>query len=243
MRDDPTVAGDGGWADSAAAYMAFQDAGDRNRTQLLDPVMLRLCGEVAGARVLDFGCGEGRFSRMLAERGARCAGIDPTLPMLRAAHERGSIDAVRAIGERTPFRDATFDLVVSYVTLVDIRGYREAIAEMARVLRPGGAIVVANLGFPTASYGWKRDEQGNRLYQMIDRYADEFAQVFEWSGIKIRNYHRPLSSYMEAYLGAGLRLTHFEEPLPDDESPRDDPYAEDWFRVPIFTVMRWVREK
>lgn len=241
MQDDPTVGADGGWADSAAAYTAFQDAGDRNRTQLLDPVMLRLCGDVAGARVLDFGCGEGRFSRMLAERRARCTGIDPTLPLLRTARDRGSIDAVRAIGERTPFADATFDLVVSYVTLVDIPGYREAIAEMARVLRPGGAIVAANLNFATASYGWKRDEQGRRLYHMVDRYADEFAQVFEWAGIKIRNYHRPLSAYMGAFLAAGLRLTNFETPVPQDESLRDDPYAEDWFRVPIFNVMRWTR--
>jgi 2-polyprenyl-3-methyl-5-hydroxy-6-metoxy-1,4-benzoquinol methylase len=45
---------------------------------MLDPLMLRLCGDVAGKRVIDVGCGEGRFSRMLAERGAASVGIDPT---------------------------------------------------------------------------------------------------------------------------------------------------------------------
>ncbi len=240
MNDDTTVGADGGWNDSAAAYMAYQDAGDVARTLLLDPVMLRLCGDVAGRRVLDLGCGEGRFSRMLAERGARCAGVDPTASLLRTANERGSIDAVRAVAEHVPFAGAAFDLVVSYITLVDIPGYREAIGEMARVLRPGGAIVVANLGFATASYGWQRDEQGRRLFMKVDRYAEEFPQVFEWADIKIRNYHRPLSAYMDAYLDAGLRLAAFEEPLPADTSLRDQEAFENWFRVPIFNVMRWV---
>ena len=65
------------WVDSSDAYIAFQDAGDRSRTMLLDPIMLRLAGEVRGQRALDLGCGEGRFCRMLGERGADTTGIDP----------------------------------------------------------------------------------------------------------------------------------------------------------------------
>ena len=69
---------DSGWNESAQAYIAFQDAGDRNRTLLLDPVMLDLCGDVHGRSAVDIGCGEGRFSRMLSERGASVVGIDVT---------------------------------------------------------------------------------------------------------------------------------------------------------------------
>jgi SAM-dependent methyltransferase len=232
----------GGWIDSAEAYIAFQDRGDANRTLLLDPVMLRLCGDVAGKRVLDAGCGEGRFARMLAERGAVVCGIDPIPRMLTAARERGPRRFLRAIAEHVPFADAAFDLVVSYVTLVDICGYREAIAEMTRVPRPGGALVVANLGFVTAGYGWERAEDGARLHQKIDRYAEEWSQVYEWAGIRIENFHRPLARYMEAYLGAGLTLRAFEEPVPADESLREFHVFEDWFRVPFFTVMRWEKE-
>jgi ubiquinone/menaquinone biosynthesis C-methylase UbiE len=248
----------GGWTDSAPAYIGFQDAGDLNRTMLLDPVMLRLCGAVRGLRALDVGCAEGRFMRMLAERGADPAGIDPIAAMVGAAHERGSGDAARAMAERLPFADGSFDLCISYITLVDIEGYREAIAEMARVLRPGGAIVVANLGFVTAGYGWEKAKDGTRLYQKIDRYAEEWSQVYDWialgalpenarqhverSGggrIRIENHHRPLANYMQAYLSAGLVLRAFEEPVPEDRSLREQYYFEDWFRVPLFNVMRW----
>ena len=103
-------------------------------------------------------------------------------------------------------------------------------------------MIVANLGFATASpagMGWERDAAGKRLYYRIDRYADEFSQVYEWANMRIVNWHRPLSHYMQAYLGSGLELRSFLEPLPQDESLRDDPHTEDWFRVPLFNVLKW----
>ena len=232
---------DGGWTASARAYIQLQDKGDPNRTMLLDPVMLHLCADVRGLRVLDLGCGEGRFCRMLAERGASTVGVDLVREMVAIGRKRSSGDQayVQASAEALPLRDGAFDLVVSYVTLVDIPDFRAAIAQSARVLKPGGAFVVANLGFVTASEGWLRDEAGNRLYHQVDRYAEERAQVYEWSGIKIRNWHRPLSSYMQSYLDAGLTLREFLEPVPPDDSLKSDPYFEDWYRVPLFTVMKW----
>jgi SAM-dependent methyltransferase len=239
--DEASVSEFGGWTDSATAYIGFQDAQDPNRTMLLDPVMLRLCGDVRGKLTLDVGCGEGRFMRMLGECGADAVGIDPIATMVRTSLERGSGALVRSMAEALPFAAASFDVVVSYITLVDIVGYREAIAEMARVLRPGGALIVANLGFITAGYGWEKAADGTRLHQKIDRYADEWSQVYEWRGIKIRNHHRPLANYMAAYLSSGLTLRAFEEPVPDDESLRGVYSFEDWFRVPLFNVMRWER--
>ena len=243
-HDMPATASDG-WDLSARAWIDLIDD-DPNRKILLDPVMLDLCGDVRGKRTLDVGCGEGRFCRMLAERGASAVGLDPTSGLITEAQARGPRGAyVRAMAEQQPFADASFDLVISYITLVDIVGYREAIAEMARVLRPGASIVAANLGFVTATPAiggespWVRDDAGNRLYRKLDRYAEEFSARMAWAGIDIVNWHRPQSAYMQAYLAAGLILRDFLEPVPTDQSLRADPYFEDWFRVPLFNVMRW----
>ena len=243
MRDTPAQdvrAADVGWDYSAAAYIALQDRGDPNRTILLDPVMLDLCGDVTGLAVADIGCGEGRFSRMLAERGAHVFGIDVTTEMARVAAGRATPNVKHAVAsaERLPFRAGALDLCISYVTLVDIVGFREAIAEMARVLRPGGQVVAANLGFVTAG-GWLRDDANNRVHYQLDRYANEWARTFDWVGVRIVNWHRPLSAYMGAYLRSGLILREFLEPIPSDDSLSDHPDFEDWFRVPFFTVMKW----
>lgn len=237
---DDGLARDGGWHASAPAWI---DGVERDMTRkMLDPLVLHLCGDVSGRRALDVGSGEGRFSRMLAERGAQSVGIDPTPALVAAARDRGGMSPVRAIAEAIPLRDAAFDLAVSYITLVDIEGYAEAIAEMTRVLRPGGRVVAVNVGFVSASVGpgggWQRDEDGNELFVPIDNYGSEWSTVLEWNGLRIRNWHRPLGAYMSAYLNAGLNLRSFIEPTPP-EALRSRPEFARAFRVPWFTVMVW----
>ncbi|MGE5596347.1 MAG: SAM-dependent methyltransferase, partial [Hyphomicrobiales bacterium] len=102
-----------------------------------------------------------------------------------------------------------------------------------------GRLLVANVSFMSAATGWIRDAQGNRLHYPIDDYFTEREQQLSWAGIEIVNWHRPLGAYMEAYLRAGLILREFIEPYPPDDSLRDNPRFEDWYRVPNFTVMLW----
>jgi hypothetical protein len=81
--------------------------------------------------------------------------------------------------------------VDSYLTLVDIPDFWMAIREMARVLKPGGALLIANLTSFTsacADRGWMRDEEGRRLHFPVDRYLDEFPFQLEWADISIENW-------------------------------------------------------
>jgi ubiquinone/menaquinone biosynthesis C-methylase UbiE len=78
--------------------------------------------------VLDVGCGEGRFCRMLKPYGLNITGVDPTPKLIAAARARdvdGKYPEARA--EELPFHDETFDLVVSYLTLIDIPDVQAAI--------------------------------------------------------------------------------------------------------------------
>lgn len=233
---------DNGWSKSAGTWLRLMAEGDPNRVLLLDEVMLGLCGDVAGREVLDVGCGEGRFCRMLAARGARMTGIDPTKELIAEARRMQPGAVFHEAGaEALPLPDASTDLVVCYVALVDIPDYRAAIREMARVLRPGGRCVVANLnGFNTATTKfWARDEDGNKLHWTMDNYMVERAGRADWAGMSIVNWHRPLSAYMQAFLGTGMGLEYFDEPTPKRDVLAKHPRMQEFHRVPHFCTMVW----
>ena len=236
--------GDNGWAGSAGAWVEFVDGADPNRTYVLDPVMNAKTADVAGLRVLDVGCGEGRFCRALSERGAAPVGIDPTpalLDVARTRHPEG--EYVECGAEAMPFEDGAFEVVVSYVSLCDIPDYRAAIAEQARVLKPGGRMVVAlhNAFVTTSPTGWLKDEGGRKTVFPVDNYTFESGSKVAWRGIEVVNYHRPMAAYMSAFLKEGLRLVSYEEPLPSPQDVTDHPYVADFLRVPVFTVLEWAK--
>ena len=230
-----------GWNESAQAWLAeMGERGDFSRAFILDAPMLARVDAGRFARALDVGCGEGRFSRMLAARGISTVGIDPTDALLAEARRRDPAGDYRpGRAGALDFPDASFDLVVSYLTLIDIPDINSAIPEMARVLRPGGALLIANLtSFFTAApvYGWERDGAGNTLRFCIDNYLEERAEWVSWREMRILNWHRPLAAYMTLLLNQGLVLRHFDEPSPNGGDP--DIVAR-YRRVPYFMLMEW----
>jgi SAM-dependent methyltransferase len=231
-----------GWDESAASWIAeMGERGDFGREFVLDPVMLARIEGRGFKSALDVGCGEGRFCRMLQARGVHTIGIDPTEALLARARQldpQGDYRAGRAESLEMP--DESFDLVISYLSLIDIADPAAAIAEMARVLAPGGTLLIANLtSFITASVdaGWQRDGAGEPVAFRIDHYLEERADWACWRNIRVRNRHRPLSRYMSLLLQAGLILRYFDEPAPRGGCDADK--ADRYRRVPWFLVMEW----
>jgi len=149
----------------------------------IDEPMLERVRLRGHATALDVGCGEGRFCRMLQPLGICTVGIDPTEAFLARATALDPGGDYRAgSAERLDFEDASFDLVVSYLALIDIAELGRALSEMARVLRPGGSLLIANLtGFTTAGMVF-----GGRRPRGADRHAgylDEHASQVSWRAI------------------------------------------------------------
>ena len=237
---------DDGWQASAEAWIAhIGEAGDRGRVDVLDKPMMEVVAASGANSALDVGCGEGRFCRMMAASGIQPIGIDPTPHLIATAKARDPRGHyVEACAEDLPFETGQFDLVVSYVSLIDIPDYRTAIAEMARVVAPGGMVLVANLNsfvtalpkeWPEDKSGWVRDAKPTPYYA-LSGYMEERAAWTAWSGIRIINHHRPLSSYMAAFLGAGLTLVRYDEP---PYLGKDPAAAAKFASVPWFNLMIW----
>jgi len=226
-----------GWNESAAAWIAEQgDEGDFGRRFVLDEPMLARVRLHPHASALDVGCGEGRFCRLLQPLGIRTVGIDPTEALLVRARTLDPAGDYRVgVAERLDFEDRSFDLVVSYLSLIDIAELGTALTEMARVLRPGGSLLIANLtGFTTAGmvFGGRRPRGADKHAS----YLDEHASQVSWRDVSVRNWHRPLETYMQGLLAAGLHLTHFSEPRPHGGPPEK---VRRYLKAPYFLIMEW----
>ena len=106
---------------------------------------LDVCGFRTGQRVADLGCGPGVTLALLRERGLRPVGLDVSHSMLKEAARR--VPACRAAGtlESLPFRDACLDGIVCECVLSLSEAPERALAEMRRILRPGGRVLLTDI--------------------------------------------------------------------------------------------------
>ena len=105
----------------------------------------RAAGRLDGLRVLDAGCGTGRFTAALERRAARLAGVDLDPAMLTVAGRRVRAPLLGADAGELPFRDEAFDVTIA-VTVCEFAASPAAlVAELARVTRPGGRVMIGAL--------------------------------------------------------------------------------------------------
>jgi len=104
---------------------------------------LEQLGRLDGRRVLDAGCGGGLVARELADAGAEVVGVDRSMGSLGVARRatNGSFHPAQGRLERLPFADASFDAVVAADVLEHLPDLPAAVAELARVLAPGGSFL------------------------------------------------------------------------------------------------------
>jgi SAM-dependent methyltransferase len=172
-------------------------------------------------RVLDLGCGEGQIARLAVAGGAdRVVGVDPAAAQLAEAVRRGGgVSYARGLGGALPLRSGAFDAVVVCLVLEHVLDVDATFDEIARVLRPGGRLVLFlnHPLFQTPGSGWIDDRvlEPPEQYWRVGPYLGEDVALEEVeAGVLLPFVHRPLSRYVNALAGRGLLVTHIEEPAP-----------------------------
>jgi SAM-dependent methyltransferase len=175
------------------------------------PAILDLAGDVAGRRILDAGCGSGPIFAALRERGAVLTGIDSSTRMLDLARQRLGASAAlhfADLGSPLPFPDGAFDDVIASLVLHYLEDWTAPLAELRRVLSPGGRLIVS-VDHPFASQ------------QQASPGADYFATrkwTFPWTfgghTALMSFWHRPLHAMTDAFTAAGFRIAVISEPTP-----------------------------
>lgn len=193
------------------------------------------------AAALDAGCGEGYLSRLLAGRGAGpVVGVDLCPELVDAARQQAVEEGLDIRHETAdvaalPLADATVDLVVANHVLNDLEDPALAIAEFARVLRPGGR-VVALLLHP-CFYGSRAQAVDRDAYFRPRRIEQHFDVAGEVSPAPVVAWTRPLEDFAAAFATAGLALTGIGEPRPSEQQRREDPWWAENFTRPLFLLL------
>lgn len=216
---DPTEPTDLWEANAGWWQEGFTEGADPEYVEQIMPLAAQW---LAGAdTVLDVGCGEGQVARLAVAGGAsRVVGVDPTWAQVAEAARRGGGPSYgRAGAAQLPFRSESFDAVVACLVFEHITAVDEAIAEVARVLKPGGrfAFFLNHPLLQTPGSGWIDDQilDPPEQYWRIGPYLVEDLSIEEVEkDVFIPFIHRPLSRYVNALADNGLLLAHMAEPAP-----------------------------
>ena len=208
------------------------------------PVLRAMLPPLAGARVLDLGCGFGWHCRYVREMGAASVvGIDLSERMLARARDMGddpAIAYVRAAIEDVDLPAASFDLVLSSLALHYVADFVPVFAKVQRLLVPGGAFVFS-IEHPVFTarpeQDWWTAADGTRLHWPVDRYGEEGERRSSWLAPDVVKYHRTLATILNALLGAGFAIGQVEEPGPPAAMGAADPAMADEARRPMFLLV------
>ncbi len=178
----------------------------------------RLLGDVAGRAILEIGCGSAPCARWLAIEGADPVGLDLSEQMLAAAAEFGrqttaAVPLVQADVSALPFASASFDLACSaFGGFPFVADAKAALAEVARVLRPGGRFVFS----VTHPFHWVfPDDSDPAALTVTGSYFDRrpYVELDEHGRPMYVEHHRTMGDWIGFIVAAGLVLQDVIEPV------------------------------
>jgi SAM-dependent methyltransferase len=203
--------------DTLTGYRQWAATYDAPRNSLFDidePVMHELIDALPPGDALDAACGTGRYAEYLAGRGHRVVGVDSSPDMLERARARvPSGKFLTGDLHRIPLPDNDVDLVVSALALSHLPALGPVLAEFARVLRPGGHVLLADAH-----------------HEIVFRGSVPHALGPGGEPGLTPSYRHTPGDYLRAALAAGLQVRRCEEPgRPGDGPPAPLPEARQTF--------------
>ncbi|MET3807157.1 SAM-dependent methyltransferase [Nakamurella sp. UYEF19] len=205
-----------------------------------EPAFLTEVGDPAGLRILDLGCGDGAFGRLLLAAGARSYfGVDNSHHMVEQATRTlvgttGRADLADIQDFSPPARSA--DLVTARLSLHYVADLDRVLATCVRALAPGGRLIMTVVHPVITSYDNRT--AGPRTTWTVDDYFNPGPRLRDWMGAQVTWHHRTVENYVAAMTGAGMTVTSLRECAPDPAHFEGD--TDEYIRrrrVPLFLLL------
>ena len=188
-----------------------------------EPVMHEILDDVPVGHAIDAACGTGRYTGYLAERGHTVIGVDGSAEMLAVACSRmPGCEFLAGALDLLPIDSGSVELVVSALALAHVPTLPGVMAEFARVLRPGGHLVISDAH-----------------HELVFRGSVVKAMTADGEPGLVATYRHTTGDYLRAALSAGFRVCSCDEPgearIDDESAPRRSTIAD----TPIGTWDDW----
>jgi 2-polyprenyl-3-methyl-5-hydroxy-6-metoxy-1,4-benzoquinol methylase len=203
------------WNQVANEYNALVgEAGDIYHSTYINPVILKILGNIKSKKILDLACGQGYFSRILVKRGAAVTGIDNSDELLEIAKAKENKKSIcleyfcRDSAKLQGIKNASFDIIVSNMSFHDIKNIKGTIKECARVLKTKGRLIFS-IPHPWRDSSMRtKDEQGH--YLRVTCYKSIFPMEHFLKN-EIKAYHRPIDFYLQEFSKNNFVVSNFFE--------------------------------
>ncbi len=219
------------WDANAPTWAAEVRAGhDRTHEVFTSPRFLEFLPDLAGLSAIDLGCGEGRYTRSFARRGAHMTGVDISPQMLELARQEESREPLgiryelESSAQLRSFAGNSFDAAVSTMALMDTPNFPAVAREAFRVIRPGGGFYFSVLHpcFMTRDSTWAKDPEGGVVGRQVSNYWGDEPYTEEWGfenapPFTIFYFPYRLEDYINGLCAAGFRIERVQEPRPSAE--------------------------
>ncbi len=212
---------DTSWGGVAAWYEEHLKGDDTYHAKVIAPNLMRILDPKKGMKVLDVGCGEGYFTRLIDASGAYVEGADIAKELIAKA-QAASPDIkyhVASADSMSTIPSAYFDAITCVLALQNMEKLDAVLKECARLLIPKGrAVFVINhpaFRIPKqTSWGW--DDVAKMQFRRVDGYLSQKRVSIDMTPGKRTNdstwsFHRSLQDYTKTIAGAGFAITRLEE--------------------------------
>jgi malonyl-CoA O-methyltransferase len=206
-------------------WAAGYDGYDNPLIVLEEPIVRGLIGDPAGLTVADIGCGTGRHTMWLLERGARVTGVDFSMGMLDVLRSKCSGRALELVehdlGDGVPLASGAFDLVTCCLVIEHLPDLDRIVAELARICRPGGRVVLSDFHPELMRRG----------------YHARFRESPEGEKFQIHGAAHTVSDYVMAAVRVGLHIEHVSEHVVTEELTAKSRSAHKWVGEPLLLTL------
>jgi len=223
---------------------------DYYRDGLNNPATFNLIGDVKSLVVLDLACGEGYNTRILARKGAKVTGVDFSDKLIRYAKQKENMEKlgicykVMDAAELVEFPSNHFDLVTCFMSVQDIKDFKKAISEVARVLKEGGRFIFS---IPHPCFEKIRLNKYERKISATERYFGAMEYTINWNmkrlkkHFKTTSFHRTLTDYFDALYRSKLLVKRLVEPRPKQTELKRYPRLQDVQTTPQSVIIESVK--